>query len=193
MQPTSYLVHGANALTGSLQPILTRGEFTYDKKALNIYTAIACATLRQLVEDSETIVAMANSREKTENIVREQAYDFIHVLLQADMELMIKSGMDYRMAHYLFSDLSNMDAMLSSETEFSPETLRHRISELQYTVCKEAENLDPSLGTIKRTVYVVGGAAVFVTNVTADAVLGGVASAISQLAGTSLVARGWKG
>lgn len=100
---------------------------------------------------------------------------------------------------YLFSDLDNARRVLremesNRNKNLNINWLRGRVQELQHTACsREAINGRGSRGippTFRQIINVLGGGAIVTTNVLADSIIGGVASAFSQGYGGHLVMKG---
>ncbi|MCU7843127.1 MAG: hypothetical protein KZQ93_04730 [Candidatus Thiodiazotropha sp. (ex Monitilora ramsayi)] len=187
-----YLIHGANALTGSIRYL--KGEkFRYDPKSVGIYLSAACKTLSYLVDDDEalSIIAAGMSGEASE--IYGQFEDFMEEFVKPDHALMISAGMDERMANYLFKDINNIQGYMAQRRRVNPEILRERIKELQYTVCSESTAFEEPDHALWRAINVIGGGAIITTNNLADTIIGGLASAFSQTYGGIRVGKGLDG
>jgi hypothetical protein len=189
----NYLIHGANALTGALRYIEKPGAFRYDPRSVAVFLAAACKTLTVLKEDQGTLKGLTHLDHDQQIRLRSQSSSFFDAFLTADKELLVEAGMNQRMANYLFSDLSRFRAALDDKEFMSYDDAMARLSELQYSACKESGALDSSLTIVQRSVLVIGGGAIWVANAAADSVLSGLASALSQLGGSGLFTKGLRG
>ena len=96
------------------------------------------------------------------------------------------------MANYLFRDLEKADHLLAASVPCDPDYLHHRIDELRYSACEGGKAFGQT-PTLDRAVKVIGGAAIFTTNVAADVIIGGLASAVSVAYGGYLFFKGVDG
>ena len=188
----NYLIHGANALNGSLKYI-HGDKFLYEPKSVQIYLSAACAALTQLIDDEETISKITAGINTQANEIYEQFQDFMEEFVKPDHALLIAAGMNERMANYLFQDLNKLDEILKRHKETNIEELKGRIQELAYSVCTEQDNIIKSSENLKKSIKVIGGGAVITTNFAADTIIGGLASTFSISFGGILIDRGLKG
>lgn len=193
-----YLVHGTNAMKGALR-YTVGSDFKYERKSVELFLSIACTTLSLLLEDAEAIGQITSGVQAPHENKFYYFRDFVEEFVNPDKALMVAAGMDESMANYLFSDLNNARRVLREMEEkknhnVNADWLRARIQELHYSACsKEAFNGRGHRGippTLRRIINVVGGGAIVTTNVLADSVIGGVASAFSQGYGGHLVMKG---
>ena len=197
----NYLIHGTNALKGALR--YTVGEdFKYDKNSVELFLQIACTTLSQLLDDGETLHQISRGVSMPHENKFFYFKDFVEEFINPDKSLMIAAGMDKSLADYLFKDLERTQKVLremetNSKSKISVETLRSRIEEIKYSACsKEAIRNKGRNGlpaTLRRAINITGGGAIVTTNVMADGIIGGVASAFSQGYGGHLVMKGIEG
>jgi hypothetical protein len=189
---SSYLIHGANALKGSIT--YAKGGFAYDPKSVRIYLAAACKTLSFLVEDNAAIQQIARGINSNAPQIYRAFDDFIEEFAKPDQALLAAAGMDKRMVQYLFKDLNQMQELIRrdafTQREVSTDTLRHRIEELRYTVCGQHDSIGEGFFTLERAVNVIGGGAIIVANAAGTDIIGAPASAFSQAFGGHLVGKG---
>lgn len=191
---TTYLTHGANSLKGIL-----RSGYKYDKKSIKIFLVIACETLSILLDDEETLKIISSPREphyELENNQRNKDLrSFIRQFVIVDRAIMISSGMDRQVAHYLFEDMWNLQKILESKDTYNINYLRNRIEELKYTACGEVENTNKLASEIilKKALNVIGGGAIVVANASAGLILTPQFSSLSQAYGGHLIGKGIEG
>ena len=184
-----YLVHGANALKGAIRYVESSGPPTaarYDPRSVAVFLNSACSTLRMLREDRETLDLLSRTTGEAAETVRTESREFIAEFVKADRALLVAAGMDRKVASYLFKDAERSLRVLSSEPSIEDANWRHRVSELCEEVCGEAKSMNDALSReklLRRSLNVIGGGAIVVTNVAADSFLGGIASALSQAYG----------
>jgi hypothetical protein len=75
----------------------------------------------------------------------------------------------------------------------NPKLLKQKIKELQHSVCNDKHSLVVGRSPLWRAIRVIGGGAIVTTNVAADAIIGGLASAYSTTFGGYLVGQGIDG
>lgn len=190
---SNYLVHGTNALKGTLR--YSRGDdFQYDPKSVAIYLSVACKTLSYLVEDAEALNLIATGMRGDANLQYYEFEDLLEEFAKTDHALMVASGMDSRMADYFFRDLEEMRNAVFSRRDMHQELLRERIRELQHSVC---EGGLPQPGQkrnhLRRVLQVVGGGAIVMGNIAGDVIVGSAVSAFSQTYGGYIAGKGLDG
>ena len=194
-----YLIHGANALKGALKYIKSSGSPSdprYDPRSVAVFLSSACSTLELLLSDEQTLHLLAQPSNAASNAVRDQASDFIEEFVKADQALLVSAGMDKKVAAYLFKDAEKTIRTMSSQPPQDISHIRDRVLELRESVCGESRALNSSLSReswLRRSVNVIGGGAIVVTNVAADTILGGIASALSQAYGGYVAGKGLGG
>ncbi len=189
----NYLVHGTNAMKGALR-YLEGDDYRYEPRSVSIYLSAACKALSFLVEDEDAIKTIANGMRDA----RDQSfYEFDHLIeefVKPDHALMIAAGMDEKMAAYFFRDVEAMRESIELNIEIEPRLLRKRIAELRYSVCESGmEGHTGGKSPLWRSAKVIGGGAIVTTNYAADAIIGGLASTVSQTFGGYLVGKGLDG
>jgi hypothetical protein len=200
----NYLIHGTNALSGALR-YTTGTDFQYDPRSVEIYLSVACKTLTLLLDDSQALEAISNGIRNESGTKYHHFRNFVDEFVKPDKALMIAAGMRQSAADYLFSDLDNVKKVLrqmeiKASMECSPQWLRNRIEELKHSVCGEevANSRKPKWKweiptALRRSLHVVGGGAIVIANVSADNLIGGIASALSQGFGGHHVMKGVEG
>lgn len=194
-----YLIHGANALKGSLKYIqsskLPAGPF-YDPRSVEIFLGSACVTLTLLSDDAETLALLAQAPAHASKLGRNQAKAFIDEFVKADKALLIAAGMEKKVASYLFRDAQKTLQYLDEQRPLNPSHLRDRVLELREAVCGESNSMKAKRSRdslLQRCVKVIGGGAIVVTNAAADMLLGGIATALSQAYGGYIAGKGFDG
>ena len=199
----NYLIHGANALKDALK-YTVGDDFKYDKNSVELFVSIACTTLTMLLEDGKVLEQIATGTSLPHENKFFYFRNFVEEFIKPDKALMIAAGMDESLANYLFSDLDNVKKVLMqmeknarNDNVGGVSWFRGRIQELQDSVChKEVFRNKGFRGvpaSLRRVINITGGAAIVTTNVSADLVIGGVASAFSQGYGGHLVIKGIEG
>lgn len=197
----NYLIHGTNALKGALK-YTVGDDFKYDKNSVELFLSIVCTTLTQLMDDSESLAQISRGISRPNENKFFYFKDFVEEFVKPDKSLMIAAGMDEPIANYLFRDLDNARKVLrqmeeGKRSEWSVKSLRGRIQEIQYSACSKdaltgkGKNCLPAI--LRRAIHISGGGAIVTTNVMADSIIGGVASAFSQGYGGHLVMKGIEG
>ncbi len=195
----NYLIHGTNALKGSLRYV-NWDEFLYEPRSVEIYLSVACKTLSYLAEDQESLQKISDGMNRRPNEIYEQFEDFIEEFVKPDQALLMAAGMDEKMGQYLFKDLAAMQRMMERDSsvnnlnkQMNPKLLKQKIKELQHSVCNDKHSLVVGRSPLWRAIRVIGGGAIVTTNVAADAIIGGLASAYSTTFGGYLVGQGIDG
>lgn len=199
----NYLIHGANALKDALK-YTVGNDFKYDKNSVELFASIACITLSQLLEDNEALekIVVGNSLSHKHKFFYFR--NFVEEFIKPDKALMIAAGMNESLTNYLFSDLDNVKKVLMQmeKNALSHNTdninwLRGRVQELQHSICHreifKQKGFRGVPSSFRRVINITGGAAIVTTNVSADLIIGGVASAFSQGYGGHLVMKGIEG
>ena len=188
----NYLIHGTNALKGSLRYV--KGErFRYEPKSVGVYLSSACKTLSYLMEDSETLDTLAKGMSGHSSVKYNQFEDFVEEFVKPDHHLLIAAGMDEKMVAYLFGDMNKLQDRMNRKAEISSDLLRERIKELAYSVCAEDTSFKEGNRLLWRAIRVIGGGAIITTNYVSDAIIGGLASAFSQTFGGMIITHGFEG
>lgn len=189
----NYLIHGTNALRGALRYV-HNDEFKYDPKSVSVYLSSACKTLSYLVDDEGTLQKISKGLYSQRDRGLVEFEDLMEEFIKPDHALMIAAGMDERMANYFFKDAHRMINIIKSDVSMEPEALRERIKELKYSACEsEFEPPAESKSILKRSINIIGGGAIVVTNYSADMIIGGAASALSQAFGGYIAGKGLGG
>ena len=195
----NYLVHGANSLKDVLKYLKSSGSPVtpqYDPRSVVVFLSSACSTLQLLAEDERTLTLISNASGVTGDVARNQSGDFIDEFLKADEALLVAAGMDKKVAAYLFKDAKKTIRSLRNQPPINLNLLRSRLFELREAVCGESKSLGAELSRevlLRRSINVIGGSAIVATNAAADAVLGGIASALSQAYGGYVASKGLGG
>ena len=189
----NYLVHGTNALKGALR-YLNGDDYRYEPKSVSIYLSVACQTLSYLMEDKKTIEKSANGMSNTDTKQFNEFENLVEQFIKPDRALLIAADMDERMADYFFRNVEAMLENLNQRQDIKPKLLRERIKELRYSVCKSGlEEHIKEINLLWRSIKVVGGSAIIVTNYSAVPIISGLGSAFSQALGGYLASKGFDG
>lgn len=196
-----YLIHGANALRDALDyiaPNVPETGLIYDPRSLKRYISLACNTLAQLLDDANAINLVNDSINHPKIDRRVELEEFLSSFLSADRELMIKSGLDSRMANYLFQDARSIILELRRKQPLEPVNIRYKLRDMRTLACEDkdealARNSSKAIRFIRRATQVIGGGAIVVTNAASMKLLGDVNGSLSQALGGYIAGKGADG
>jgi hypothetical protein len=191
-----YLIHGANALSGALSyldPTSGTAGIRYDPRSVQVFLSTACATLKLLQDDPESLELIEKAFHEPRAVSHSDLSAFIGEFRRADEDIMIKAGMNEKMAKYLFQDAENILLMFGAQAPASAGIVRNRLNDMCSAVCGESAGPDSTFNReahLRNWINVIGGTAIVVTNATSMAILGDLTGSLSQLFGSILAERG---
>ena len=181
-----YLVHGANAIGESIKYI--EGGISYDPKSIKFFLSTACDALSLLYEDdifAEKIHDITHNKNLEE--VAKHFNKFSDEFLALDKALLISSGMNPRVANYLFRDFEKSQEIITNPEGINYRTFKNAVYDLKDLAC---ENIEENKKTIlSRALNTIGGAAVITVNHLAD-IYAPMLAESSKVIGGSMVGKG---